>query len=493
MSPKSVFSSLANELLLRNFMVEFSKNISLRSKLLLIALVPLATVSAVMIWVFTSQSNALLEAEIATIRKEFMVEKKQELRNYTLLALNSVRDVYENEIGGVEAAQQQVIKQIETMEFGKDGYFFIYAEDGTNIMHPRLRDIVGTNLWDMQDTNGDYVIRNLITKAQQKPSGDFHNYVWPKPSTDQIAAKLGYSIYLKNWDWMIGTGLYLDDIDKQVASIREQINANIGRTNRVLIAVTVIAMSLVTFALLIVRLSEQRFADQKLRQLTRRIVDVQEEERKRVSQELHDSISQLLISARYTLDSADSKSKTLKNVRSLHSKIGTVLDNAINEVRRISKDLRPSVLDDIGLASAVYDLGDEFAASTGIKVNIDAEKGGDRIHPDIRTTLYRVIQEAMTNVVKHAKASKLEIELKYNANFVNLKIRDDGIGFNRNEITRVAGFGVRNMRERVETYHGTLEISSNSNKELNDGWSTEIVVCIPLERNNTKKQRMAAA
>lgn len=461
-------------------MKPYLDNVSLRSKLLLIALVPLLAVSTVMVWVFTSQSRALLEAEISIVRQEFMADKQQELRNYTLLALNSVRGVYENELGGEHAAKQQVIDQISTMEFGEDGYFFIYAKDGTNIMHPRLKEIVGTNLWDMQDKNGDFVIRNLITKSQKKPEGDFHTYVWPKPSTNQIADKLGYSVYLEKWDWMIGTGLYLDDIEMQVKTIRAEIEESITDTNRVLLIVTVVAVILVTLALLAVRLSEQRFADLKLRQLTRRIVDIQEQERKRVSQELHDSISQLLISARYRLDAAGSRNKTLSGIRSAHKKIGAVIDDAINEVRRISKDLRPSALDDIGLASAVQSLGNEFSASTGIAVAIDAERGGDRLHTDIRTALYRVIQEAITNVAKHASASKLEILLHYSGSVVNLRIRDNGIGFDPEKTVLQTGFGVRNMRERVETYNGTLNIKSKRANASKVDWTTEIFVQIPL-------------
>ena len=183
------------------------------------------------------------------------------------------------------------------MAYGEDGYFFVYDQHGTNLVHPRLPELVGKNWWNLQDPNGDFVIRNLLKVA--KAGGGFHNYVWNKPSTGELAPKIGHAIFLKEWGWMIGTGLYTDDVEAEISAMRTSLGSSIDRTKTVLLALTIAGILLATIFTMMIRLSEQRFADQRLKELTNRIVEVQEDERKRVSTELHDGISQLLVSARY--------------------------------------------------------------------------------------------------------------------------------------------------------------------------------------------------
>jgi two-component system NarL family sensor kinase len=480
-----------------------TRPLALRTKLALISLGPVLLVAAIMGWVFTSQSQSLLEAETDTVRAEFVESKRQELKNYALLALNSVREIYESEPGGRQIAQLQVKQLLNDMEYGEDGYFFVYEENGTNIVHPRLKSIVGKNLIDMQDANGDFVIRNLISKAKASPEGDFHNYVWPKPSTGEITEKLGYSIYLPKWGWMFGTGLYLDDINDQLVAISTQIDSNIKSTSTILFAVTAVAVLAVILLLLSFRVSEQKLADARLKALTRRVVDVQEEERKRVSQELHDGISQLLVSVRYTLDSAAAKSKGQESVSPLVNKAGSVLDDAISEIRRISKDLRPSVLDDIGLVSAARTLAEEFSKTTGIAVSVEADPQPPRsawLPEEARTALYRVLQEALTNVARHSNATKAAVTLRISKRQVTLQIADNGKGFNArpqiDDDRSAVGLGLRNMRERVELHGGLLFVRSRIRSEQgaedsDQDWTTEVMVRMP--RQNFEQVSLEAA
>ncbi|MEM1366074.1 MAG: cache domain-containing protein [Pseudomonadota bacterium] len=470
-----------------------ARRLSLRTRLALIAVLPILIVATIMAGVFAQQSRTLLSAETTTIRAEFATSKRAELRNYALMALASVRVLYENEPGGREWAKNRAARILHDLEYGEDGYFFVYDAKGTNIVHPRLPNLVGRNLIDLEDANGDLVIRNLIEKAQATPEGDFHTYVWPKPSTGEITEKLGYAIYLPNWEWMFGTGLYLDDVDAQIAVMGEQLNSNIRDTLAILLGVTAGVVLLAIGLLVAFSLSEQRMADARLHALTRRIVNVQEDERKRVSQELHDSISQLLIAVRYNLDAALGRSRETPGVSSLVQKSANTLDTAIAEVRRISKDLRPSVLDDIGLVSAIRALAEDFEAS-GLQMTVDADPQpprSARLPEEARTALYRVTQEALSNVARHANATQVLITMRITERHVSLRISDNGDGFDvAARQAGVGGLGLRNMRERVELHNGLFLIRSategagklRQNRGASTIWTTEVMVRMPRQR-----------
>ena len=238
---------------------------------------------------------------------------------------------------------------------------------------------------------------------------------------------------------------------------------------------------------LLLNLSERRIADSRLRLLTRRIVEIQEDERQRVARELHDGISQLLVSVKYSLNIAsirDSKGEgAIENIE----RGVVILDEAISEVRRISKDLRPSVLDDLGLATAVKSLADDFAKRSGIEIDMEADKIGDILSSEGKTALYRVMQEALTNIARHANATALKIRLKSRAGTVRLMIADNGRGFNVvNAEENNGGHGINNMRERLEAQGGWLQLRSIT------GRGSRILAVLPVDASGSDTDRKAA-
>ena len=427
-----------------------------KTKLLLITILPLIAVSLLIGGVSYYQSRALIDAETRSVETRILAAKRQEIRNYVSLALTSIEQIYENEPDGRLAAQAEVKDILKNLTFDYDGYFFVYTLDGTNVVHPKLPQLVGKNWWDLQDKTGDYVIQNLIKAAQQ--GGGFHQYVWHKPSTGSVEEKLGYAILLDKWGWMLGTGLYTDDIAKEIAAIRADFARSIRQTLFVIFLITLAAIVIVGTLIAAVRFSEQRFADTRLKALTNRILEVQEQERKRVSTELHDSISQLLVSVRYGLELIHSEANQNPDLQAQAAKCLNIIDGTITEVRRISRDLRPSVLDDMGLAAALGSLGKEFQAQSGITVNVEAERCHARLSEGAKTSLYRVVQECMTNVARHAEAGEVNISLSVGARTLKLRVEDDGIGL-PHPLPKSSGLGFRNMRERIETYGGKLSMS----------------------------------
>ena len=427
-----------------------------KTKLLLITILPLIAVSLLIGGVSYYQSSALIDAETRSVETRILAAKRQEIRNYVSLALTSIEQIYENEPDGRQAAQAEVKEILKNLTFDYDGYFFVYTLDGTNVVHPKLPQLVGNNWWNLQDKTGDFVIQNLIKAAQQ--GGGFHQYVWHKPSTGTVEEKLGYAILLDKWGWMLGTGLYTDDIAKEIAAIRADFARSIRQTLFVIFLITLAAIIIVGTLIAAVRFSEQRFADTRLKALTNRILEVQEQERKRVSTELHDSISQLLVSVRYGLELIHSEANQNADLQAQAAKCLNIIDGTITEVRRISRDLRPSVLDDMGLAAALGSLGKEFQAQSGITVNVEAERCHARLSEGAKTSLYRVVQECMTNVARHAEAGEVNISLTVGARTLKLRVEDDGIGLPY-PLPKTGGLGFRNMRERIETYGGKLSMS----------------------------------
>ncbi|MEP0941867.1 MAG: cache domain-containing protein [Rhizobiaceae bacterium] len=434
-----------------------------KTKLLAVAVLPVILISLASYWAISNQSQTLAQTQIAEVEERTMAARRAELQKMNQLALNAIRGLYEDTTLPDFVAQDRAKKMLHNMAFGEDGYFFVYDETGTNIVHPRLPELVGKNWWDLQDPNGDFVIRNLIDVA--KAGGGFHEYVWNKPSTGELANKVGHAVFLDKWKWMIGTGLYTDDVEAEVATMRASLSASINQTTSVLLilfAAGILLAALFTWA---IRLSEQRFANERLKDLTHRIVEVQEDERKRVSKELHDGISQMLVSARYGLDSAMANVGKTATAKSALAKSMTTIENAIAEVRRISMALRPSVLDDIGLAAAIASLGREFGDSSGIHVASNVVRLENRVSSKAQTALYRVAQEALTNIAKHAQAQNVWITLRPDSQNVVLTIEDDGSL--RGDVLikksgdRSQGMGLRNMRERMDAFQGQLDIRSS--------------------------------
>jgi two-component system NarL family sensor kinase len=427
-----------------------------KTKLFLITVLPLVAVSLLIGGITFLQASRLIEEQTRAVEERILASKRQEIQNIVGLTLTTISSLIEQEPGGREAAQTEVKRILTEISFGEDGYFFVYSRDGTNLVHPKLPHLIGKKWWDLQDPEGDYVIRNLMAAAEA--GGAFHRYVWNKPSASGDAEKLGYAVMLEKWGWMLGTGVYIDDIAREVAMVRADFTENVRQTLLVIFLITMIAILLSLTAVATVSFSEQKFADSKLKDLTNRIVDIQEQERKRVSSELHDSISQLLVSVRYGIEMIHSRAATLVPLQQQAEKCLRILDDAISEVRRISKDLRPSVLDDMGLSAALVSLGKDFESQTGIRVRIAADRCRKRLSEKAKTALYRVVQEALTNVARHAQADEVTIDLKAGADTLTLTIQDDGVGIAL-PVNAGGGLGIRNMLERIEAHGGTMVMS----------------------------------
>jgi two-component system NarL family sensor kinase len=433
----------------------------LKAKILLLAVAPLLVAIAVIGALLVVETRQLEQQQAQLLEDVLLSTKRDELHNYISLALTSIDHLY-GAGRDDDAAKEQAKAILSSMNFGNDGYFYVYAYDGLNIVHPRQPELVGTNLWDMRDADGTWVIRELIARA--KEGGGFQRYLWPKPSTAKTERKLGYAVALPRWGWMLGTGIYLDDVDAAAARLRGNLLTSVRQTLLGLAAVAVVAALVVFSGGLVLNISEQRQADRKLKALAHRVVTSQEEERARVSRELHDHICQLLVSIKYRFELVGHRLAHPGDVpvTAIDEEL-SALSKAIGEVRRISHDLRPALLDDLGLPAALEHIGNELAQRSGLQVRISPQVHEERLPELQAVSLFRVAQEALRNVERHANATRVDIRLDDSGDRLQLRITDDGRGFDvKNvELSKDRGIGLSNMRERVERNGGTFQLVSH--------------------------------
>ena len=206
------------------------------------------------------------------------------------------------------------------------------------------------------------------------------------------------------------------------------------------------------------------------RDTVRRVVDAQESERRRLALELHDETGQALtsillgVSSIRAADSDEEAERAEADVRSL-------VVQALQDVRALAVELRPAALDDFGLVPALERLGETFSERSGIETVVQADVK-ERLSPEVETTLYRVVQEALTNVVKHSGAKHVSIVISNREGRVAATIDDDGRGFESAEV-RDDALGLLGMRERLALVGGTLEVESSA------GSGTTIAAQVP--------------
>ena len=215
-------------------------------------------------------------------------------------------------------------------------------------------------------------------------------------------------------------------------------------------------------------LEQSRRMQEQLRLLSRQLLSAQEEERKKISRELHDVIVQTLTSINLEL-SALRKEAALntKGIERSIARTQQLVERSVNIVHRFARELRPTVLDDLGLIPALHTFMKSFKEETGIHVSLSAFAAVEQVNGGKRTVLYRVAQEALTNVARHAQASAAEVRIQKLDGAVCLRIKDNGKGFPAEHVLHASKnkrLGLLGMRERVEMVNGNLTIESAPGK-----------------------------
>ena len=203
---------------------------------------------------------------------------------------------------------------------------------------------------------------------------------------------------------------------------------------------------------------------------------VREEERTGIAREVHDELGQVLTTLKMEL--ALLGKKLHKENLGYEKQTGMMLelmDNTIQTVKRISSGLRPPILDVCGIVDALKWQSHEFLKRTGIRFEFFSDPPEIHLESKLATTVFRIFQETLTNVVRHAKAKKICVDLKDKNGSLTLRVRDDGKGITKKQISDIQSLGVLGMRERALVWGGTVQLSSNNPK------GTTVILTIPHE------------
>ncbi|MGH9646277.1 MAG: sensor histidine kinase, partial [Bryobacteraceae bacterium] len=215
-------------------------------------------------------------------------------------------------------------------------------------------------------------------------------------------------------------------------------------------------------------ITARKRAEEAARSLSGRLLTLQDDERRRIARELHDSLGQYLAALKMNLD----------RIPTMVSECTGIVEKCLTETRTISHLLHPPLLDESGFASAARWYIDGFAQRSGIKVNLDLPPQLGRLHSDVEIALFRAVQEALTNVHRHSGGSEVDIRVTLDEDRVRLEVEDNGHGIPQERLQALlggdaeTGVGIAGMRERMRELGGSLEIHSQS--------GTQVIVTVPV-------------
>jgi signal transduction histidine kinase len=230
-------------------------------------------------------------------------------------------------------------------------------------------------------------------------------------------------------------------------------------------------------------ITERKLAQDALQMFSRQLIEAQEEERRRIARELHDQIGQILTVVKMNLHAVQQICQGSDAGPYVKDNIEAV-DEALRLVRDLSVELRPPILDDLGLTTALHWYVDRYTKRTGLTVDvvIDLQDENERFSREFETACFRIAQEALTNVVRHAKATHVVVRLARNRELLLLTVKDNGAGFDVNRLRkrapRVSTLGLISMQERAHAAGGRVDIESSP------AGGTEVRFSLPLDANS---------
>jgi signal transduction histidine kinase len=208
---------------------------------------------------------------------------------------------------------------------------------------------------------------------------------------------------------------------------------------------------------------------------TKAILEAEEKERRRIAQDLHDGVGQLLSAAKLNLSNLESKITIATEEQKMAMENAlTLVDDSVKEVRAVSHNMMPNTLIKLGLGSAVREFITKLGNAPTLKVDLEIVGLDTRLENQVETVLYRVIQEIVNNIIKHAKASRISMQLIRHESELNIMIEDNGIGFDTNKLDNFEGIGLKGIQTRIEFLNGSVHFDSTV------GRGTTVIIDVPL-------------
>jgi two-component system NarL family sensor kinase len=446
----------------------------LRYKLVLLSSMPVLAALVLMAISMQHQSVLLTRGEKDLIQQVLSRNDEAEVKHYADLATSMIMR-FVQQPGDVAEKKRLALAALQGMRFGSNGYFFAYDQNGLPLVDPGAFAVKGVSICDPSDQVGG-ISANLILGAARNGTG-LVRYDWNKPSSGLLAPKLAYAVSIPEWGWVVGTGIYLDDKEATVASAEDRASANIETTRLRFYVIAALGVLAIGIGGLLTNLRAHRVASDRLKRLAHRVVHSQEEERARVSRELHDGVVQVLASSKFLFETAqlqvDSPSSGVPTASRQAMDTGlSRLQSALVEIRRVSHGLRPALLDDLGLGPAMALLAQQVQEGGTFTVQFSRRGDFSRLQDETATAIFRIAQEALQNACAHSHARFIEITLRGKRNEVGLRVQDDGLGFDIKGVMADGsrGIGLRNMQERAESVGGSFNVQSGRRGTLVEAW-----------------------
>jgi signal transduction histidine kinase len=306
-----------------------------------------------------------------------------------------------------------------------------------------------------------------------------HVFKWTRQQRESLASPFLTQKLIPQRNSILSVMHEIDDLSQRTLKEQDQVNISRRKFQAYLremlgasmaLALGVAAVSIFRVSALERHSENQRQravdAENELRRLSQQLVQAQEEERKSISRELHDEIGQMLTGLKMELANLEEFRKSPGNEFNEHlAETKAITEQTMRLVRDMAMGLRPSMLDDLGLEPALRWQAREFSRHSGVPVSLDADGNLEHLSEALRTCIYRVVQESLTNCGRHAQASNIQITVSGREDRINLIIEDDGKGFDPNKISD-RGLGLIGMEERIKKLGGTFLIFSQTQKGL---------------------------
>lgn len=480
----------------------------LRQKILLFAVLPLLLALCVIALTVHHHSMSLAKQVREVINPAYLATKEAELKNYTALARHAISHLYESGQTD-EVTKDKARKILEKMQYGEDGYFFIYDFQGRLQMHPKIKNSFKKDMLEEKDKNGKLIIKDLIDMATGKNDAEFYDYVWPKYSEgieSEPLPKRAYVIGLPDWEWMLGTGVYLDDVEGTLSKIDAKVSRNIDNTMYWITGIAFLAAVVIFLGLLRNirertalddRLSEANYrleeandqlgeannrlceaniqlekankqlgeANTNLAAWTQRLINARKEEKERLDY-LHDGIQSMLTAIKMNIEIAvDTLPRTsqLSHGYAPFKSAAKAVGGVLTDLRKIIQGL---AISDPKLSLAIQ-LDRLTLDMSNLEMPINFINKGEikDLAMSVKEALFMTAKPALENVIKHARAHHVSVRLEKTSSCVRLEICDDGVGFDDQRVSNElnSGIGLRSMRERLKAVGGELLIDSSSN------------------------------
>ncbi len=369
-------------------------------------------------------------------------------------------------------------KFVDHVKVGNKGYMWV-TDNKNNIISHHNKDIIGANIKKFRlenNLNREFV--NLV-ENNNEGVGQYIDF-----AHNELCLVVFKKINIGDFKWTLIVNLPYEEIVKPISSHALKTFILAGLIS-IIITITVFVLyriqkrktQLETESKYLANIakSEEILRIERGKRLTA-VIDGQEIERSRISRELHDGLGQLLLAVKVKLESiTDLKSDYLNSIL---KEIKSQFIKTVDEIKRISDNLSPVVLSEFGISTALQNLCEDISNNNKIKIDFVSYGIIEEIDEKIKTYLYRIAQEALSNVVKHAQATEVNIQLLGNREQITLIVQDNGKGFDENSTKRSQGNGLNNIKERTAILRGVCEIKSSP------GNGTIINITVQFDNNN---------